>query len=284
MATYVTSDAHGHARALDEALSAVSPGSDDVFYVLGDLVDRGPEPMAVVDIVRALPNVQVLMGNHERIMLTALDSSGNPESSDFDAAGFMDWTLWMQNGGATTAAGMEGLSEDALEEFVGWVRALPLHAAVEVAGRRYALTHAGVRPEAVATYLQVVGAAGPELTLEQVDQMLEAQDPEDLLWVREPFWGNPTGLLDATGAGPILIVGHTPAPYLSVYSGDESVVGATEEGLGKITALGACEATGGVPDRVDIDCAAAGGAGVGRVGILRLDDGEVWYAPVREGE
>ena len=34
MAIYVTSDAHGHVRALDEALSKISLTSDDTLYVL----------------------------------------------------------------------------------------------------------------------------------------------------------------------------------------------------------------------------------------------------------
>ena len=56
-----------------------------------------------------------------------------------------------------------------------------------------------------------------------------------------------------------------------------------EEGKGTVVELGASAATG-VPDRIDVDCAAASGAGPGRVGVLRLDDLETWFADVREGE
>ena len=45
MATYVTSDAHGHVRALDRALELAAPGSEDTVFVLGDMVDRGPDPV-----------------------------------------------------------------------------------------------------------------------------------------------------------------------------------------------------------------------------------------------
>ena len=55
LATYVTSDAHGHARALDRALELAQPGSNDAVFVLGDMVDRGPDPLGVVRIVRSLP-------------------------------------------------------------------------------------------------------------------------------------------------------------------------------------------------------------------------------------
>ena len=44
METYVTSDAHGHLRALDRVLERVQPGAQDTLYVLGDMVDRGPRP------------------------------------------------------------------------------------------------------------------------------------------------------------------------------------------------------------------------------------------------
>ena len=42
MAIYVTSDAHGHVRALDEALSKISLTSDDTLYVLGDTLFSSP--------------------------------------------------------------------------------------------------------------------------------------------------------------------------------------------------------------------------------------------------
>ena len=63
MAIYVTSDAHGHVCALDEALSKISLTSDDTLYVLGDMIDRGPDPVGVINLVRSLPNARVLKGN-----------------------------------------------------------------------------------------------------------------------------------------------------------------------------------------------------------------------------
>ena len=48
--------------------------------------------------------------------------------------------------------------------------------------------------------------------------------------------------------------------------------------------VGASEATGGVADRWAIDCGAAGGAGWGRILMLRLDDECEFYATVEEGE
>ena len=49
-------------------------GGDADLWVLGDLVDRGPDGIGVIRFVRALQDqapdrVQVLMGNHEALML-----------------------------------------------------------------------------------------------------------------------------------------------------------------------------------------------------------------------
>ncbi len=58
----------------------------------------------------------------------------------------------------------------------------------------------------------------------------------------------------------------------------------TSERKGKVVVYGACAATGNRVDRIDIDCAAASGDGMGRVGVLRLDDLACFYADIREGE
>ena len=265
MAVYVTSDAHGHVRALDAALSQVSLADDDALFVLGDMVDRGPDPMGVVNLVRGLPNAHVLLGNHEMMMLEAL------ASPDRDAL-----ELWALNGGFTTLEGITQLTAEETSELIDWARALPLYAIVSVGERDFVLVHAGVNPER---------AAGMYTgTLESLDEMLRAQTVEDLVWIRGEFWGQPTGLINRQGKGPQVIAGHTPTVLLENFAYQPCEPMTDEEGRGKIVELGATWDTGGVPDRINIDCSAAAGAGQGRVGILRLDDGARFYAAIEEGE
>lgn len=293
MATYVTSDAHGHLRALDQALAAASPSEDDVIYVLGDMIDRGPEPVGVLELVRSLKNARAIMGNHERLMLDALHAVGEPvdgayDLSGIDADGFLDWTCWMQNGGATTSEALAALDADARFELLDWVRTLPLYDCACAQGRLWALSHAGIDPARCRAWLRERGTDGvpldpASLGRDQVLELLADQGDEQLLWVRDAFWAEPTGLVDRTGAGVVVVAGHTPSPCLPTYSGDPSIACATGQGLGRVAFVGACDATGGVADKVDVDCAAAGGAGMGQVGVLRLDDLACFYAPVEEG-
>lgn len=288
MAVYVTSDAHGHVRALDEVLEQVSLGENDELYVLGDLIDRGPDPMGVVSLVCSLPQAHVLLGNHEDLMMLAIGRTGAPRDGAFDTSGldveaFTDWMNWMQNGGATTAGQLERLSCEEFAGYLDWVRELPLYATATAGGRIFALSHAGISAGVALEWLGAHAGANLE-DPEVLTEMLAAQQRDDLLWIRAEFWGCPTTLVGADSRGPVVVAGHTPSPLLSVYAADEGVACMNEDGKGMVVELGACPATGFVADRIDVDCAAASGAGVGRVGVLRLDDLKTWYAGIREGE
>lgn len=276
MATYVTSDAHGHARALDRALELASPGDGDAVVVLGDMIDRGPDPVGVIGIVRGLPGARPLMGNHERMMLDALDG------------GDADELTWAFNGGAQTLSGLDALPREDLADIVDWMRDLPLFDVAEAGGRTWILAHAGIDALDARGYLATAGAActaergAADAPAALLRSMMESQDPADLLWIRERFWDEPTGLVGADGAGPAVVAGHTPSIVLPRYCADADP--GLSEGPGRIVMLGAGAGTGGRPDRIDVDCSAAAGPGRGRVGILRLDDGEAFYADIAEGE
>jgi serine/threonine protein phosphatase 1 len=66
MNTLIIGDIHGcHAELLD-LLDRAGVGADDLVVSVGDLVDRGPEPGAVLDFFRTRAASVVLCGNHER--------------------------------------------------------------------------------------------------------------------------------------------------------------------------------------------------------------------------
>ena len=122
--TYVVSDVHGHLTDLRAVLLEAHlvdgddrwTGGDADLWVLGDLVDRGPDGIGVVRFVRSLQEqapdrVRVLMGNHESLMLGC---------HLFPDTRFAE--LWLINGGRR--ADQEGLTQDD----VAWLRTLPLMA------------------------------------------------------------------------------------------------------------------------------------------------------------
>lgn len=89
--TLAIGDVHGCDTALATLLDLVAPASEDMVVFLGDLVDRGPGSKQVLDSVLALKDlcrVIVILGNHEEMMLCALNG--------------LDWRLWLEFGGAET--------------------------------------------------------------------------------------------------------------------------------------------------------------------------------------
>lgn len=115
---YVVSDVHGYVSDLARGLDEIGFGGDDQLWILGDLLDRGPDGIGVIDLLMSLQRqapgqVHVLMGNHEAL---ALGRHRFPHSK-FDGS-------WRINGGRRR-------DQEALtEEHVAWLSALPLMARV----------------------------------------------------------------------------------------------------------------------------------------------------------
>jgi predicted phosphodiesterase len=63
MRILVMSDIHANYTALEAVLKAA--GNVDETWCLGDLVGYGPDPNAVVEEVRDIPNLTCLLGNHD---------------------------------------------------------------------------------------------------------------------------------------------------------------------------------------------------------------------------
>jgi predicted phosphodiesterase len=61
------SDIHGNTIALDSVLSDISAkGGADAYWILGDLVALGPDPVGVLERLAGLPGLQLIRGNTDR--------------------------------------------------------------------------------------------------------------------------------------------------------------------------------------------------------------------------
>jgi serine/threonine protein phosphatase 1 len=188
---YAIGDIHGRADLLEEMRAMIAtdlaamPAAVPAVIYLGDYIDRGPDPAAVVTRLIEAPSVGVeeifLKGNHEDFLIRFLDGED-------------DILSWLLNGGDTTfdSYGVDlpvpfpgvDLSQvrtrlaDAIPEaHVRFFRALgSFHAE-----GGYYFTHAGVRP----------GVA------------LEDQSDDDRLWIREEF------LHSDADFGACVVHGHT---------------------------------------------------------------------------
>ena len=91
----IIGDIHGCYRELEELLAVAGVGDGEVVVSVGDLVDRGPDPGAVVDFFRQRPNAIALCGNHERKHVRGVLSYGQQVTRAQLGARYADDVAWM---------------------------------------------------------------------------------------------------------------------------------------------------------------------------------------------
>ncbi len=76
----ILADIHGNQRALEAVLNDLKQaGGADRTWVLGDLCAFGPRPAECVQMVRAIPQVEVIGGNTDRYLTTAQFPASHPK-------------------------------------------------------------------------------------------------------------------------------------------------------------------------------------------------------------
>lgn len=73
MRVLVISDIHANLTALEAVLDAAVPY--DTVWCLGDLVGYGPDPNECIDLIRSLPDLLCLIGNHDQAALDMIPLS-----------------------------------------------------------------------------------------------------------------------------------------------------------------------------------------------------------------
>ncbi len=134
---YVMSDIHGHKKQFDEILNMVNFSGDDTLYILGDIVDKGPACIELLKIIMNAPNIHMLLGNHEQMMLDVVDYQEDDVNSVWS-----NERLWYNNGGRFTRAVFDDEDDSTKAEIIKFLRGLPLCFDVTVAGTEYKLVHA----------------------------------------------------------------------------------------------------------------------------------------------
>jgi predicted phosphodiesterase len=73
MRILVISDLHANLTALEAVLA--DAGTVDAAWCLGDVIGYGPDPNDVVELVRAIPNLTCVLGNHDVAVLGQMDDA-----------------------------------------------------------------------------------------------------------------------------------------------------------------------------------------------------------------
>jgi len=191
---YVMSDIHGHKDRFENLIQKLNLSPDDTLYILGDVVDRFPDGIRILRKVMETPNIQMLLGNHEYMMLSALYDPVEAETeweSEEDIRRYR-MRLWYNNGGECTHQYLKRIRKTVRQEIFEYLTALPVNIEITVSGRDFILAHAAI-------------AANYESEGWQYDD-----EREFAVWYRNV-------LSTYVPEGKTLIFGHTPTERFQPY-------------------------------------------------------------------
>lgn len=194
---YVTSDLHGCSRErFLKMLERIGFGEQDELFVLGDVIDRnGDGGIGLLSWITGQPNVWMILGNHEAMMLSCDFLFREVTEENADSLTYEQISLylnWIRNGGQPTIESLKKLMKEDRESFDGlwtYLAELPLYQILKVEDRVFFMTHSG---------------------LDHFSPDREADDysDDDLLWNRPQ-------LTDHYYDGITVLMGHTPTGYLA---------------------------------------------------------------------
>ena len=135
--TYVISDLHGRLDLYHEMMKKISFCAEDTLYILGDIGDRNEGGIQIFKEIMDEPNIHMLMGNHEQMMLDAIVS---PEAISLNGNETNE-QLWFRNGGSITKKEFRDEPEELQQRILQYIKGLPLNISLEVDGIKYLLVH-----------------------------------------------------------------------------------------------------------------------------------------------
>ena len=172
---WVIGDVHGYFDTVSNLINKIDLKEGDFGVSLGDLIDRGPDSAQTIRMFRKEKRLIFLLGNHEHMMLRALETNRNKS-----------WNSWLKFGGLETlrSFGIERDNHEELaEEWVDYLNTIP----TEIVLDKFRLVHAGF----------------------DSSRELEDQRDHERLWSREIF--NSKSTIDEKRQ---VIVGHTPVQQI----------------------------------------------------------------------
>lgn len=182
---YVLSDIHGNKRRFDSIMEQIALQNEDTLYILGDVIDRHPDGIEILQQIMSMPNVKMILGNHEVMMLDALASRQDHDGEDSESK---EIRLWYRNGGQVTHLAFQALAPEDQAGIIRYLNDLPLNIELNVEGAKYLLVHASP----VSWYQESVGKYHSER--------------EFAVWNRHLF--------RSADDGWTIIMGHTPTCHL----------------------------------------------------------------------
>lgn len=178
--TYVMSDIHGCYDNFIKMLINIKFSDADELYILGDIFDRGPEPLKILNYIMNSKNIYLIKGNHEELVMEYLNED-------------IDSYLYCRFGGAPTISAIDSLDDEDRKIIYKYLRNLPT---TKVVLDKYILVHAELYfPE--------------NFNSLSLSELLNDQSSSSNLWGRNLLLSN------IRYKDYIVVSGHTPTSNLN---------------------------------------------------------------------
>ena len=147
--TYVMSDIHGEYDKYIQMLDLIEFSDEDTLYILGDVVDRGAEPMKILYDMSMRPNMIPIMGNHEHmaediLRLTNVEITEETLATNWNEDIVRAVHEWYQNGGYTTSKDFHRLLPEDREYILDYLQEFSFYEEITVGQNTFLLVHAGL--------------------------------------------------------------------------------------------------------------------------------------------
>lgn len=240
---YVMSDIHGHYEAYERMKEKINFSPDDKLYIIGDIIDRGPDSALMLLDVMTDNRITLLIGNHEDMMIRAKND-------------IRIYRGWHKNGAAATEKSVqkENLNQAELKEIEEYLLGCPLAIPdIKVNGKQYYLVH-----------------AAPLYGIEQEYIYAEASEREVYRATWDRSFAKINSQIFRTDITPFfemykgvkLIIGHTPTYRTTYPKSDKNNWPLISDHADKI---------------INIDCGGAKGV---RLACMRLEDEQKYYIDI----
>ena len=183
---YVMSDIHGCYEEYLNMLKLINFNENDTLYIIGDVCDRGKEPMKILIHMSEYENIIPIFGNHdvEAYPFLVLENNGEIDSLD------RKFLWWMSQGGKTTLDSFRRLNQKEQEAILSYIEEFRYYEEIEVNNIKYILVHGGLKDF-------------------DINKPLSEYNPYDLVWERPDY--------DRVYfPNKYIISGHTPTHHIDM--------------------------------------------------------------------
>ena len=143
---YAVADIHGCYEEYMELIQKINLAEEDHLYILGDALDRGPEPMKIIlDLVQR-KNITYIIGNHDYLFLYFIRKLGLDLSSvsNMSSDDTVDFQAYLEDGGLVTIEAFMKLSSAEKQTVYDFLENANVYDEVIADNKRYILVHAGI--------------------------------------------------------------------------------------------------------------------------------------------